>query len=60
MRVTMDAVIKLATLKGLEVERKPNDNIEIWPKNDGSVTAVCGSVKEAYETVLDYEQGQPL
>lgn len=60
MRVTYDALVKLATLKNLETERKPDDVIEIWIKNDASAVAVCATVQEAYETVRDYQPGQPL
>lgn len=60
MRVTYDTLVKLATMKGLEVERMPNDTIEIWKDNDGSATAVCATVSEAYDTIRDYEPGQPL
>jgi len=59
MRVTYDALVKLATMKGLEVERD-GSIIEVWLKNDGSVTAMCGSVREAYDTVMDYQPGQAL
>lgn len=59
MRVTFDALIKLATLKGLEVERT-GDEIEVWHKDDHAVTAVCGSVLEAYQTVISYEHGKGM
>ena len=59
MRVTFDALVKLATIKGLYVERD-GKNIEVWPKDDHSVTAVCATVEEAYSTVYYYEKGKGL
>lgn len=59
MRVTYDALVKLATLKGLHVERD-GSNIEVWHKDDSAVTAVCDTVAEAYQTVYHYEPGKGL
>jgi hypothetical protein len=59
MRVSYNALVKLATIKGLNVERDGH-NIEVWADDNHGVTAVCGSVQEAYQTVYWYEKGKGL
>lgn len=59
MRVSYDAVVKLATLKGLGIERVNDHRIDVWVE-DGSVTATCATVNEAYTTVYHYEKGKGL
>lgn len=59
-RVTFDMLVKAASMKGLEVERVGESQIDVWVKANNKNAAECGSVSEAYLTVYNYEPGKRL
>lgn len=66
-RATFNALVKMATAKGLGIEHNRSGTIEVWVKHNPELTderpgttAVCCCLSEAYDTIMDYTPGQDL